>query len=154
MKKNEFPLARVAEIKLSYHPNFKAAERPKISESKQVYKVLIENWDLGLIGLQEQFKIVLLSRANRVIGVCEVSRGGVSGTVVDAKVVFAIALKAGACGIILAHNHPSGNLTASRADMDLTAKLCAGAKLLDIEIFDHLIITVDGYLSLAEEKLM
>jgi DNA repair protein RadC len=130
MKKNEFPLARVAEIKLSYHPNFKAAERPKISESKQVYKVLIENWDLGLIGLQEQFKIVLLSRANRV------------------------ALKAGACGIILAHNHPSGNLTASRADMDLTAKLCAGAKLLDIEIFDHLIITVDGYLSLAEEKLM
>jgi DNA repair protein RadC len=154
MKKNEFPLSRVAEIKLSYHPNFKAVQRPKISEAKQVYKILLENWDLGLIEFQEQFKVVLLNRNNRVIGVCEVSRGGIAGTIVDPKVVFAVALKAGACGIVLAHNHPSGNLTASRSDVDLTGKLCAGAKLLDIEIFDHLIISVDGYLSLADEKLM
>lgn len=104
--------------------------------------------------LQEQFKIILLNRNNRVIGVCEVSRGGMSGTLVDAKLVFGIALTAGACALVLAHNHPSGNLTPSKMDLQLTAKLKEGGKLLDVAVYDHLIISAEGYLSLADKGLM
>lgn len=154
MKQNPFPLSGVSEIKVSYHPNFKASQRPKVCDSDSCYQVLLSNWDLGLMELQEQFKIILLNRNNRVIGVCEVSRGGMSGTFVDAKLVFGIALKAGACALVLAHNHPSGNLTPSKKDLQLTAKLKEGGKLLDVAVFDHLIISAEGYLSLADKELM
>ncbi|MFC4213406.1 RadC family protein [Pedobacter lithocola] len=154
MKQNEFPLSAVAEIKLSYHPHFKANERPKISEPKQCYKIFMDNWDLGLIEIQEQFKIMLLNRANRVIGISEISKGGIDGAVVDARLIFAIALKAGACSIVLVHNHPSGNLTPSKHDLNLTKRICECGKLLQIDIHDHLIISVDGYLSMAKEGLM
>ena len=154
MKKNGSPFSGVAEIKLSYHPNLKAFQRPKISKSVEVYKILLENWDLGLIEFQEQFKIILLNRSNHVIGISEVSKGGIEGTVVDPRIVFGIALKAGASAIVLAHNHPSGNLTASVSDMQLTDKLRAGGKLLGIDVYDHLIISLDGYFSLADQAMM
>ncbi|MES2653301.1 MAG: JAB domain-containing protein [Bacteroidota bacterium] len=154
MKKNEFPLSRVAEIKVSYLPHFKASERPKLTSSQQVYTILLDNWDLGLIELQEQFKIILLNQRCRVLGICEVSRGGITGTIVDAKIIFGIALKAGACAIILAHNHPSGNLKPSKSDLQLTEKIWQGGKLLDISVYDHLIISADGFLSFAKENLM
>jgi len=81
-----------------------------------------------------------------------VSRGGTSGTVVDAKIIFAAAIKARADGIILAHNHPSGNLQPSQADLDLTRKLRQAGEVLDISILDHLILAPDsGYYSFADE---
>ena len=77
----------------------------------------------------EQFKVMLLNRANRVLGIFEVSNGSSTGTVADPKLIFAAAIKANACGIILAHNHPSGNLQPSKADIDLTRKVKEGGFL-------------------------
>ena len=102
----------------------------------------------------EQFKVMLLNRAGKILGIVEISTGGFSGTVADPKVIFGIALKAGASSIILAHNHPSGNLKPSEADKHLTSKICGAGNFLDIAVFDHLIITSEGYLSLLDEGLM
>lgn len=144
-------LLNVAEVQLSYKPHFKAQERPQISTSQQAYQVLIGNWDRSLINYLEQAKMILLNRNNRVLGIVNLSKGGGSSTVIDTRVVFAIALKSTATSIILAHNHPSGNLRPSSDDIRITKKLKEAANLLDIELHDHLIITENGYLSMAEE---
>ena len=80
-----------------------------------------------------------------------VSTGGVSGTVADPKLIFTAALKANACGIIMAHNHPSGNLKPSQSDNDLTRKIREGAKLLEMQLLDHIIVTTESYYSYADE---
>lgn len=102
----------------------------------------------------EEFWILLLSRSNKVIAKELISKGGLSGTVADPKVIFSIALQHQASSIILAHNHPSGNLKPSQQDIDLTKKLYQAGKILDIIVFDHLIITDDGFLSFADEGLL
>jgi DNA repair protein RadC len=98
--------------------------------------------------------VLFLNRANRVMGVYSLSHGGMTGTVADPKLVFIAALKAAACNIILAHNHPSGNLTPSSADISLTEKMVQAGKFLDINVLDHLIVTADGYLSFADDGMM
>lgn len=96
-----------------------------------------------------------LNRANRVIGVYKVSVGGITGTVADPRLILSVALKSAATSIILAHNHPSGNLKPSRADLELTTKIKTAAQLMDITVLDHLIVTSDeGFLSFADEGLM
>lgn len=145
---------KVSEVHLSYRPNFKPSERPKLGNSVDVYKLLKSSWDQGKLEFIEQFKLLLLNRGNRVLGLLEVSLGGVAGTVADPKVIFAAALKASASSIILAHNHPSGQLKPSTADIGLTKKLRDGGKLLDIEVLDHLILSSEGYYSFADEGLM
>ncbi|MBA4055430.1 MAG: DNA repair protein, partial [Marivirga sp.] len=120
---NEKTLFEVAEIQLSYKSKVKASLRPKISSSKDAERILRKTWDSDKLELVEQFKILLVNRAHKVLGILEVSQGGIAGTVADPKIIFVSALKAAACGIILAHNHPSGNLNASQADIDLTKKL-------------------------------
>ncbi len=102
----------------------------------------------------EQFYILLLSRNNTITRHVQISKGGVAGTVVDAKLVFKPALEELASGLILCHNHPSGNLIPSQADIDLTKKIKEAGKLLDINVFDHLIFTNDGYYSFADEGLL
>ncbi len=151
---NEKRMYQVAEIQLSYRSNVKASERPKISSSRDAYNVLKENWDEGKIEFIEQFKVMFLNRANKVLGILEVSTGGISGTVADPKVIFAAALKACASGIIVAHNHPSGNLIASHPDIELTKKLREAGKFLEIQMLDHLIVTTEKYLSFADEGLI
>ncbi len=148
---SQMSLFQVAEINVTYRPKFKASERLKVGSSREVYSLLFNNWDLDKIELQEQFKILLLNRANKVLGIYEVSTGGMSGTVADPKLIFATVLKGCASSIILAHNHPSGNLKPSNADLQLTQKIKEGGKLLDIEIFDHIILTSEGYYSFADE---
>ncbi|MET4082931.1 DNA repair protein RadC [Pedobacter sp. UYP30] len=100
---DQVSLFQVSEINVSYKPKFKASERPKVSSSKDVFNILYNNWDLDRLELQEQFKIVLLNRANRVIGIYEVSSGGMAGTLADPKLIFSTALKCCASGIILSH---------------------------------------------------
>lgn len=102
----------------------------------------------------EEFWILLLNRANEVLRPVQISAGGVSGTVADPKLIFKQAVENLASSIILVHNHPSGNLTPSQADKDLTRKLREGGKLLDIPILDHLIFTDRAYLSFADEGLL
>lgn len=143
-------LQEICEIELIYRNKKRASDRPSISCSKDAYYLFHQNWDDCKINLVEQFKIMLLDRSNKLIGISEVSTGGVHATVVDPKIVFAIALKGRACSLILAHNHPSGNLAPSPLDIQLTNKLCEGGKHLDISILDHLIITDFGYSSISD----
>lgn len=152
--KDQIGLFQVTEITVSYHPKFKASERPQISSSKDVYAYFSYSWDRNRIEMVEQFKIMLLNRANKVLGIFEVSTGGVSGTVADPKIIFGTALKGNASSIILAHNHPSGNLKPSVADRQLTAKIAQAATYLDIAVLDHLILTSEEYFSFADEGLM
>ena len=97
---------------------------------------------------------MLLNRANKVIGIYEVSSGGMSGTVADPKLIFSAALKSCATSMVLSHNHPSGNLKPSNADLRLTSKIKAGGELLDIDVLDHIILTSEGYFSFADEGLI
>ena len=126
-------------------------EKNKITGSKDAYDLL--KADLLDIA-HEEFWIILLNRANRVIKKSQISQGGVSGTVADPKLIFKFALEELASGIILAHNHPSGNLTASQADLDLTKRLRDAGKLLDIQVLDHLIVAGQKYFSFADEGLI
>lgn len=145
---------QVSEVELIYKSKVKAAERPQVSTSKEVYELFKQYWDKNKIELVEQFKVLLLNRANKVLGIYEMSTGGFSGTIADPKLIFAVALKAAASHIILAHNHPSGNLQPSIGDKQLTQKIKEGGRLLDIDVMDHLIISVEGYYSFAEEGWM
>lgn len=145
---------KVAEIELIYKTRVKASQRPKVSSSKEVYQILLESWDENKIEFVEQFKILLLNRGGRILGIYEVSSGGVSGTVADPKLIFSAALKANASSIILSHNHPSGNTRPSEADRQLTRKIKMAGELLDISVLDHIIVTTEGYCSFADEGEM
>ena len=126
-------------------------EKTKIGGSIDAYELLKSD----LLDIpHEEFWVILLNRANRVVKKYQISQGGVAGTVADPKIIFKVALEELASGIILAHNHPSGNLTASQADVDLTKKLAAGGRLLEIQVLDHLIIAGQKYFSFADEGLI
>lgn len=125
--------------------------KPRISGSRDAFDLLRSNLqDLP----HEEFWVMLLNRANRVIRKVQISQGGVAGTVADPKIIFKFALEDLASGLILAHNHPSGNLTPSQADTTLTQKLKESGKLLEIQVLDHLIIAGHKYFSFADEGLL
>lgn len=145
---------QVAEVQLIYKTKVKASQRPKITTSKDAFDVLLSGWDIQKLELVEQFKVLLLNRDNKVLGIFELSSGGVSATVVDSKLIFAAALKGVATGIIIAHNHTSGNPKPSHMDIDLTKKIKEAGMFLDIRLFDHIILTTEGYFSFADEKLI
>ena len=151
---NQTEWTEIAEVELVYKSNVTASQRPTLTSSNDVYELFLQTWNKNRIEFQEQFKILLLNRANRVVGIYEVSSGGVAGTVADPKLIFGVALKANACSVILVHNHPSDNLKPSNADKMLTEKIKQGGKLLDISVLDHLIISPEGYYSFADEGLI
>lgn len=125
--------------------------KPKITSSKSAFLHLLPKLeDLP----HEEFWVILLSRSNSILQTVNISKGGVSGTVADAKIIFKTALSYQASGIILAHNHPSGNLRPSEEDKRLTRKLAEGARLLDFTILDHIIIGDNNYFSFADENLL
>ena len=121
---------KISEISVSYTNN--KEKKIKVKNSQESYNVLLESWDKNISELQEEFKILLVNRSNTVLGVYPISKGGVSGTLVDAKLVFSVALKCNASSIIIAHNHPSGNLNPSESDKKLTQKLNKAGQYLDI----------------------
>ncbi|MBB6610477.1 JAB domain-containing protein [Pontibacter sp. Tf4] len=153
-KVNAALLSRVAEVKLTYRSKVKPSERPQVTSSADSYRILKETWDTGKLEFVEQFKVLLLNRANRVLGIYQLSTGGVAGTVADPKLVFVAALKACASAIVLCHNHPSGNTKPSTADLALTKKMKHAGEVLDIAVLDHLILTSESYYSLADEGLL
>lgn len=142
----------IAEIEVSYKTITK--KKIKILDSKDAYKILISNWSNDRIELQEEFKVLLMNRGNQVLGIYPLSKGGVASTIVDAKLLFSVTLKCNASSIILAHNHPSGNLIPSNRDIELTKKLISASKFLDIQILDHLVISKGGFYSLADKEDM
>ena len=149
------PLWTIAsEIELIYKSKVKASQRPVIKESKDAYELLLQSWDEGKLDFVEQFKVLLLNRASKVLAIYQVSSGGITGTVADPRLIFTAALKANAVAIILCHNHPSGNLKPSRADEELTAKIKQAGAFLEIKVMDHIIISSEGYFSFADEGLI
>lgn len=152
--KSNLSLFQVSEITVSYHPKFKAYERPKVTSAKQAYEILFNNWNLNKIELAEQFYVLLLNQANNVIGMSEISSGGMTATIADPKLIFSLALKCNAVNLILAHNHPSGNIKPSQEDLRLTNRLVEAGKILDISVLDHLIITRDRFYSFGDEGLI
>lgn len=144
----------VSEVELIYKSKIKASERPYIKRSMDCDKILRNYYDENTIELQEQFNILYLNRANRVLAIYKVSTGGITGTLVDIRLILAMALKLAACGIILSHCHPSGNLTPSKADLALTSKMKQAASLLDLMVLDHIILSSESYLSFADEGLL
>jgi DNA repair protein RadC len=143
-----------SEVELIYKSKVKHSERPQIKSSRDAYDILIKSWDEGKIEYVEQFNVLLVNRANKVLGLYKASSGGISGTVADPKQIFTAALKANACGIILSHNHPSGNLKPSRQDEELTRKFKEAGYFLDIKVLDHLIVTSESYYSFTDQGLL
>tara|TARA_R110000772_G_scaffold64712_3_gene144634 strand:- start:177 stop:608 length:432 start_codon:yes stop_codon:yes gene_type:complete len=138
----------IAEIQISYSSHIKKEDRKAIKSSDDAYSVFLELWNKETIEIQEECKALLLNRANEVLGVLHLSRGGITGTVVDVKLLLASAIKSGASGILLAHNHPTGNLTPSKHDKTITKKLKTACKYLDIVLLDHIIITKENFVSI------
>jgi DNA repair protein RadC len=141
---------KVAEIEINYKNAVKAADRIKISGSKDGYELLRQLWS-DKIEYVEEFCVLLLNRANQVLGVTRISQGGTCGTVVDVKCLFQAVLAANASQIIIFHNHPSSNCTPSTSDRLLTSKIKQAGLLLDVALLDHIILTNENYFSFADE---
>lgn len=128
-----------------------ATKREAITCSKDAYEILLPLFeDLK----HEEFWVLLLNRANKVVRKEKISTGGVAGTIVDIKIILKLAIETLASGMVLAHNHPSGNLKPSQADINLTRQIKQAALLVDVNLVDHLIVTGHGYYSFADEGML
>jgi DNA repair protein RadC len=146
--------SKVSEIEIMYRNKVKAKDRTRITSSSDAHDLIREYWNEESIELNESFKYLLLNRANDALGIVNHSKGGIAGTVVDVRLIFAAAIKANATGLILAHNHPSGNLKPSYQDIQLTKRVKEAGMLLDIQLLDHLILSSESYLSMADQGLV
>jgi len=141
----------VTEIEIVYKNPIQLEDRKKIQRPEEAYQLFRDSWDENKIDLVEQFKIMLLDQSCNCLGISLISTGGIAYCHADPRLIFATAIKGRATQIILAHNHPSGNLTPSEEDKRLTNKLVEGGKFLDIKVADHLIVTRNGYFSINSE---
>lgn len=146
-------LKRPPKVRIVYSKKFKPSDRPKISSSEDAEEVLREIWS-AQIDFREEFIVLLMDRSNRVLGYQLISKGGITGTVVDIRLILAAAIKSLASGIIIAHNHPSGNLKPSQPDINMTKKVKQAGNTMDVQVLDHLILTKEGYYSFADEGIV
>ena len=140
---------KLSEIELHYKNQ--SNHKIKVTSSLSAFEVLKESWNTNTIELQEEFKLLLLDRDNKVLGLYNLSKGGIAGTVVDVRLMMVVALKSKASAIILAHNHPSGNMKPSVNDKSITKKVIAACKFLDIDLLDHIILSNKSYYSFKDE---
>jgi DNA repair protein RadC len=147
-------LFNLSEIEISYNPKIPALQKPRITSSDDAYHQFMQLLNIGKLNIQEQVAVLFLNRGNRVIGGCKLATGGITGVVVDIRIILGIALKCLATGLILAHTHPSGELKPSNADKELTERLKQAAKLMEITLLDHLIITTEAYNSFEDEGFL
>lgn len=146
--------SEVAEISVSYSQHVPPKDRIKIINHAEAVKVFRYVWDDRTIELYESFKVILLNRNNRLLGVRSLFEGGMAATVVDIRLIFSIALKTASHSIVIAHNHPSGNLNPSEHDIKLTKKVIEAGRILDIVLLDHIIITKDDYYSFLDHNIL
>lgn len=145
---------RLAEIRAVYKSRVKSSERKDIRGPESVVEYLREIWDPRTLELTEDFVILCLNGAHQILGWVRISRGGLGSSLVDPRVIFAIALQTASSALVLAHNHPSGNLEPSREDQRVTNHLIEAGKLLDIRVLDHVILTREGAFSFRENGLI
>ena len=146
--------AEVAEIEVTYQPAI--SEKPVIKSCLDAYNVIKNFIPPNQIALKEFMVVLYLNNAQRVIGAYKVSDGGITGTVADLRLILSVALKSVATNFIIGHNHPSGNMKPSEADIALTKKLKDAGKMMDIKLLDHIILSPEEgtYFSMADEGLM
>jgi DNA repair protein RadC len=146
---------KIPEIKISVkYDKAKQSELYKISSSKDIYKLAKKVFNADTIQWTEEQIMFCLNRANNVVGFYKVSSGGTSGTICDTKVILTIALNCCAHTIILVHNHPSGNIKPSENDIAVSKKVKDAAKLLDMQLLDHIIIAEENYFSCADNGII
>ncbi|MDG1573293.1 JAB domain-containing protein [Robiginitalea sp. M366] len=147
--------AKVNEIQIHYHEIPSVFSSGKIVTSQDAFILLWDTWNQDTIGLLESFRVVLLTNSNQVKGIFDLSIGGITGTLVDVRILMAVALKSLSTAMVLAHNHPSGQLRPSRADQQITRKIKKAAATLDIRVLDHLILSPNQtYFSFADEGMI
>ena len=145
----------IPKLKIVVDRSYNLQDLPKMTCSEDAFKSFWMNWDLDTIGHCESSYLLLLNQGNKMIGMIRLSLGGISSTVMDTRVIFQYALLHNATNIIIAHNHPSGNLTPSNADIQITEKIAKAGKLLSIQLLDHIVLAPDErYSSFADEGLL
>lgn len=145
-------LSHICEVKVGYFPKINPSEVDKLTSSKDVEAYIRPFFEAFEIYQKEYFAALYLNRQNKPLGILKISEGTATGTIVDVQYLMRGAILTNAQAIILAHNHPSGNMQPSQADIDLTKKIVNGCKLLDLHCLDHLILNpFGGYYSFADE---
>lgn len=145
----------ISTIRLSYMPSLKPKERTTISTSHQAFQAFFQHWDKTTLSLQESFQVLLLDKHKKALGIATLSTGGFEGTVVDIRQLMATVLGANAVAFLVAHNHPSGNTKPSELDIQVTQKIEKAAKILGVQLVDHLIISPQkSYTSLLDKNLL
>jgi DNA repair protein RadC len=140
-------------ISVSFDKNLKKSELMKITSSRDAYEIFKRVFNADTFDWCEEVIMLCVNNSNKVVGFHKVSSGGMTGTVIDVRMIFTTALKSLATGIIIAHNHPSGTLIPSDADKAITKKIKEAGKFLDINVLDHLIITDENYFSFQDEGI-
>ncbi|WP_209390527.1 JAB domain-containing protein [Chryseobacterium sp. RR2-3-20] len=139
----------VNEIKLSY--SRKGNCERLITTSRDAVKIFKEHFDSDEMDYRESFFALYLNQASRVLGIKKISESGISSTIVDVRIIMQTALLCNASGIILAHNHPSGNLKPSQEDLNITQKIKEASQFLNIQLLDHCILSSTAYISFADD---
>lgn len=153
-QENTIERCLIPEIELTYAPPPNMRFSPKILDSENAYHIFIHKWNQSKLEFIEQFKVMLLNRAHRILGICTLSTGGLSSTIIDIRLLFAVALKSNASAMIVAHNHPSGETTPSKSDIEVTKRIVDAGKILDLPLLDHLIVSKEKYYSFKNEGIM
>lgn len=122
--------------------------------SSDAVEIIKKAWDKRTIEMQEEVKLLLLNQSNTVLGIYNLSKGGINSSLVDVRLILSVALKCLATGVILIHNHPSGNLNPSKSDLEIVKKLNESCKLLDTTLLDSIIITKESYISFGDDGML
>ena len=143
---------KVGEVKLSYKSKFK--NQQKVTCSEDAYRYMLSTYKKGTICYKEYFKVLFLNQANQILGYTFISEGGLTETIADIRLIFQAALLTNSVALILAHNHPSGNLKPSPEDIRLTKQVREASNFMRIKILDHIILSDTEYYSFADEGML
>ena len=143
---------KVGEVKLSYKPKFK--NQQKLTCSEDAYRYMLSTYKKGTIYYKEYFKVLFLNQANQILGYTLISEGALTETIADIRLIFQAALLTNSVALILAHNHPSGNLKPSPEDIRLTKQVREASNFMRIKILDHIILSDTKYYSFADEGML
>ena len=141
-------------VNVSFDKNVKPSELYKISSSHDAFDLFKKVFNADTFYWNEEFILLCLNNSNRVIAYYKLSSGGITGTVVDVRMIYTMALKVSAVGIMIAHNHPSGAGTPSESDKQITRKLKTAGESLDIKVLDHLILYDENYFSFSDNGIL
>jgi DNA repair protein RadC len=143
----------IPEITVFYKDRVKTSERAVVKASEDAAKILSVAFE-DCMEHHEEAYVLFLNKAHRVLGISCISKGGINGTVIDIRIILQTALKVSASFLMISHNHPSGSLIPSSEDMAVTRSLQKGCQAVGIQMYDHIVMTSEGYMSFADEGLL